>query len=1090
MSDAQTPVAVSTGGGGPRMLVDGFHYWIPGVVNPDDLEGINAVLMDGSPLKVALNKGGMVLLGEVVTPVPSRTLRSMQVLPATTLHHGKMVSGVVIRLPDHLARLTAGWETLEKGLKYNVGQLLEDYLKDLQKEPGALVEDRVMRELLDGAQFQASTDIRLSPNCFGMSFRTAEIILRRFKEAHPHAEDFQELESMNGLVFLTIGYPEAGPKAVAWMKLVLFADVPDFQILFNPQDWQDKGRDTDGDLGYCAHDGVIRQGKVVDPGPYPHLVRYGEENARGILDRLVAGWQPVTTGSAVERVMGMCIKELVGCLDYTFHCIGRAFAHSLACAIPEVVTRVSAFRRGYVQVFGVYFPIQERVMDARKMEGGLPALYRLAEVLECAVSGKAIDSEAFRPFLNDEQMEFFKGALQSMSFSISRTRNTAFGRLVASGRKRKENILPLMEDMNCQPEALLAVLQADATGVEFHTLDVKKPSKRPRKPGTQKERLVPTVNRAIKPNGEPGDAILHLFRSIEVNGLPVCDQVAFPSTPDGKVQSRNADGTCTVVLRIHPHWLNRTAACERWKVRITIPLIQPVGTDGHCRVSFPGFPGRFFRPKFILEGDEAVKLGLGSVLKEAMRSGFENLINRRGNPKRKAEDVLNRYLRDCVNGFPTSAPLPDLIHRFEYEVGTPGVTGIVRVWKAREQLLKLLSDQGMDVLSTSKNHPGTVVTQATEFGVPAYLMAMNPLAVFLDGKRRVEPREVRRGLLLAHPEEPRLKSLGYPMAQELLTRFTHLTVAVLDCNANMFTRSDGSRFCHDTLVATWEAVAKLSVARLEFYAIDRKQLDLLISRLIDLDLKNIQMETLDEKVDLGDGVVATTWRVIVTGNIRDVGKVKAAAGPIKGVLTVVPLKLSAKRVVNGVTIERPVHLIVPQDTMERKKALDAVLWMLADKAGMTEIDPTLPLPELVTQVRSGLEASGEDVDGLEEIWVQHPNGDKYSLGMALVGDLPFYRPPQTGVSQFAVRLEDNGVSVHTHAMVMAGVHHNSPRRVVREFLTQLRMIGQVSQAKDTLQAQQTSQSGAGTLEGPGYDPNALADAYEMPSMEDLMDYGE
>ncbi len=48
--------------------------------------------------------------------------------------------------------------------------------------------------------------------------------------------------------------------------------------------------------------------------------------------------------------------------------------------------------------------------------------------------------------------------------------------------------------------------------------------------------------------------------------------------------------------------------------------------------------------------------------------------------------------------------------------------------------------------------------------------------------------------------------------------------------------------------------------------------------------------------------------------------------------------------------------------------------------------------------------------------------------------LPFYRPVQTGFSQFSVKTGEQGIKVQTHAMLMAGgVEFNIPEGVKAEF---------------------------------------------------------
>lgn len=1023
---------------------DGFHYFLPGVMDPDDVDAIRNLLPEGSPLQAAFSEeGGAFLLGDVLVPVLACDVQHLQVLPAKVPIRNVMVEGVAIRLPDHLARLHAAWEAVSKGVEYNVSSLLKAYAADCAAEMGKLVQTRVMCDLLAGLQGQASTDIRLPRNTVGMSVRTAKLFHDRLSQVCSGAAKLQDVA---GLLILVERYPTSGVRSVRWAKIVILEDVPDFQPLFNAEDWNDLGGgDTDGDLGYTAYDGVTRIGKKLNLGRYPELQRCPDgAQSVGLAGRLAAGWQPTSSVQAVDRVLSMCIKELVGPLDYTFHCIARAYAVSCSGSIEQYGPRKRAFREAYRRVFTIYFPIQENVMDARKLDGGLAALYRLASCMQATVAGQAIDAFAFQPFLDDGQMASFQEILDKLGRSLKGTRSTAFGELVAAGRSRDKRIGQLLDRLQLDGGEFLEVLQADAQADTLNHVQQGRKSKPSAKRAVETRATVWVDHAVTCDPAVPGDQLLVLLRSLKVGNTPVFHSVRFLDEETGY-----RPGRCNTVLALlHPSWLEGNDSQARWRVVVELPAHAPVGRDGHALLQFRGLRARFFRPRFRLQGQDVVTVTLSTVLKECLRDAVQALVGRRG-AARKAQSTIERRFKQGLLGSQQlssydpeetlsgkllpSNPLLDLIHRNEFEVEV-GSGKLVEVWDRRTTLLNRLAERGFDVLSTSKGRPGTVVTRANQYGVPAYLHALNAFAPYLDAKRRVEPREIRRALPLCYPEPLLVRTQGTKVPEGLQPCLTHLNVAVLNCTGNTFTRQDGTTFCHDTLLATSSAVAKLAVARMEFYARDRRQLEEVITRLQGLNLPaSVQLRCESTPLDLSDGLVAEAWLIVLEGDIEDVGKIKAAVGPLKGVMTVLPVRFFGRRTVNGIEIEHEIDLIVPHETVERKKGLDAALYMLAAKAGIETVDPDVPLPEQLHIIQSALAAAGEDQDGIEHVWVRDRDGNEYSLGCCLVGQLPFYRPPQTGFSSFAIRTGERGVKVHAHAMILNGLPYRTPQYAVDAF---------------------------------------------------------
>ena len=148
-------------------------------------------------------------------------------------------------------------------------------------------------------------------------------------------------------------------------------------------------------------------------------------------------------------------------------------------------------------------------------------------------------------------------------------------------------------------------------------------------------------------------------------------------------------------------------------------------------------------------------------------------------------------------------------------------------------------------------------------------------------------------------------------------------------------------------------------------------------------------------------------------------------------MNVIPHRLFAVNP-DGSRIE--IDLVLPGSTVRKKEGLDAFLYLLAAKAGIGEIDSDFDPHQLGAEIRARLAERGLDPDGMQPIVALHPDGTKGVIGQAVTGVLPFYRPVQTGFSQFKVKSGERGIKVQTHAMLMAGeVEFDIPVAVKAEF---------------------------------------------------------
>jgi hypothetical protein len=1002
----------------PR-LKNQYLLVVPGVSDPSDLEAIRSRLLDSGPAPVAFRDGGIVPMGGFKIPVRKVELAELVIQSVQLDQEGLVSPAVAIRLPLDLARVQAAWERSvnahdPNAVDYDWELFFKQYREDLGQSAGRLLQNWVMATRLNGLMAQAVSDIRLRENEVGLGVKTARRLQKLLaQEVEPM---IGELESIDGLLLILERFPTASSDGARECVLRVLADRPEEQVLVNPKTWQLlQGGDEDGDLAHIGLAGLVRFGESRKLELFPEITEF---NGEPVLEQLVIGWKPATPEEAVARVMGMYIKDLVGLLHHTFHCVARAAAvnHAIKYDPSEQKRRI---RNVYTRIFDeIYFGLAENVFDAKKTDGSLTNLYGLAEGLQEGVDGGMLKPVCFAPFVPEEKRELLIGMLHLAGNSIGTTRQTGFGRLVAAGSKMPKSadrIIAAILDQGIPVDQVISRLQQDALGERLLILN------RPRRNnggGSEFEEAVPGSDRSL--DWRISESFTLLWRDKTVM----------------KVVQRGNDkntGRPLIKLEIVPWWRVAQVDLPAWRVMIDLPITRVISRDGHA-VVFLGGSERIFRPVWTVDDHtgEVVLWDLERSLTEALKLAVAKLSNAKGRmSETRVENILQKTVRSWVNKLPLGGEKEQLIRRFQFEVDTrvPDDIGVQARWDVQEKILTHLSTRGFDVLSTSKNKPGAFVMKAGSDGLPSYLQAINPFARYLDGKRRVEPLEIRQSLDLFAPSPLSVSALGTKVPEVLQQSVVELNVAIFDCNLNMFEDGKGGTFCHDTLIGCPSIIEKTALAGLDLVAEDEQEKDRIVAGLMEEGIGINAIEVVPESVSLGEGLWRTQFRITVRCMIEDIGKIKSTVGPIKGIPNVVLMQLFS-RAADSSPLEQ-LDLIIPRDTVLRKKALDLVLYLLAQKKGVRQVDPTLSLEELVALL--GTEELTEIVDETGRV-----------LGRALVGKLPFFRPNQTGRSQFKLRGGKNGVRIHCHAQIMAGVDFATPEFVNQEFVQIVAVLQQAA----------------------------------------------
>lgn len=1061
-------------------------FWIPvpNVFDPTNEKAILATLPEGHPLKVALTNGGCVLLesksGSHLMPVRQVSLRSLNVVPASLCDGETSAHGLAIRLPADLARIVHAWEACQEGVDYKWEPFFSLYLNDLGKESGRRLR-RLLAARINGVSGQVVTDARCKRGEVHLAPKAAEKLLPTLKKQYPELE-IETVAQMDGLRVVLQRFPVTADKGCRWVTLRIVEDRPHMLLYVNAVDWNKlHGGDEDGDLGYIGIPRGSRNVKLVSVAPVVAWPQFRLVNNQPVLDQLLEDWTEKGSAEKVRTVTNFFTKDCIGPQTYMFGCLARAAAFEYARTIGSAPARTDAMGRIMRGIFKANGPLAENTFDGRKEAGdALARFMTVVETFQDAVAGKTFAAEPFFPFLeNDQQRQLLAQAVQLAGGSLRGCRATAYGMIVASGRgiagmvldqksgkqvPRAGQIIDRLLRMGIEPDMMMDRLIECAMGRQFIELPRQattwsKVSLDPvteemdAEPEEDEEEETDVQNRLLVQSEVRG--IHEILQSIKRLNIPVFSSIKLVYREQGDVQ---------VEARLREAWAWQNQ--RTWKVTFLLPdpATADLTPDGHKRIVLEGTEDRLFLPRIrwnsthFSDGIERAEVQrFDTFLAHVLAQAVEGLTYRSGSlePAEVSEE-LNLQIRRQLNELPrfVAQELPVRMSEFEVIYTTP--EKIVEGWVAKEAALTVLAEHGYDVTTTSKSDPGAVVTRSWKRGVPRHLFAVNPLIPCLDLKRRPEGRERRLALELFHPVEPSVQSTGSKLPKLMRKGQTELVCMIGDVPGyNQFVDDEGNEFGHDTGIVLQSAVEKLAVVNLKFTCKTQMEVDELTERLLEAGM-GIDAIQVERNLNLqGDGLSLDNFQVLVDAKVTDLGKIKACIGPFKFVMNPIPHRVFA---LNPDGTRTEIDVILPGTTVRKKKALDALLYMLAVKAGITEIDPDFDPATLLVEIRERLRATwmGKKdpteeqlhrlLNGMQPILVVNPDGTEERVGYAVVGILPFYRPVQTGFSQFKLRTGEQGIKVQTHAMLMAGeIEFNIPRRLKEEFGNLIETRRQVQQ---------------------------------------------
>jgi hypothetical protein len=1002
-----------------------FRLFLEGLDDPQDEQAILKAL-EGHPLHVALTeKEPELQLGSTVFALVTTTFKGLRIRKGYRQHKGQKFPGLIIELESDMARLTAALLAIESGMGYSLSRLKEKLAEDVELRIARIIERFGLNGRFEGIQLHASTAPGVPEGMAIMHPNTArawaEVLLPK------HGDTDGDVKSLHGLRILVHREPVAGHANLRWVTLLVQDDVQEGHLILNAGDWNWlNGGDSDGDIVYAFVLDTLEFVSATRVRAYPPATLL---DGSPVLEELVTAFRgkPQDLESirdrAVQQVMAALLKDLTGPMDYVFHCLAHAAGFNYTHELLRAEERVEAKGKVTRATFRVYFPLQEQVMDGRKQEGGLGALFSLGDTVRNTMTGKTLAVEPFLPFLNgDAVLEAkFREVVRIAGGNLKACRRTAYGTMIAAGRslpKRATETLQDMVRMGVEPLRLLTALHEDALGIEYTPL----PEDPPVNPKKKKAKKAPVLALADESTGSRA-----IMLGITWHGAPVFERV-------GELTAQK-DGSYTLTgFMLLPWKANRyRGGMERTvRVELQLPAMRKVSDHGHFHLQYPGNPPRLFLPTMVLVEDRVVKQGVVGWLRGLLIGEVNKLIQRpHGGSFDRINGDFNAAIKEGLTKLELSHPVSDLVNGEAMLLHPGPTTTTVEKWAKVERLLELVKDE-LDVSCTSKGHPGTQAAIASDYGLPRWLLHTNPLARYTERRREPQMRVVKQAQLLADPSpELTVRSSCYPLPPVLAGRFRELTVIIADSNLNLIT-ADGYPVpvAHDTGIVCPSGYRKLELALLTLPCSTPEGRDRLITRLVRNGIAPEQISWEELPLDLGHDLQTVAYRVVVAGPIADAGKVMALVGPYKFVQTVIPEQLYV--LIDGELTE--VDVILPRYTTVKKSALDAVLYILAGRAGIAEIDPERDLEDLVAEIRRHVPD-----DGLCPVL----NGQGQELGRATAGVLPFYRTDHTSLGLLDFREGEDGVIVHGHEWSMAGIRPRTPKHVRFELKHLLEVHGRL-----------------------------------------------
>jgi hypothetical protein len=452
-------------------------------------------------------------------------------------------------------------------------------------------------------------------------------------------------------------------------------------------------------------------------------------------------------------------------------------------------------------------------------------------------------------------------------------------------------------------------------------------------------------------------------------------------------------------------------------------------------------------------------------------TGFVRLQFRRGvSSLITPSDTQNRPTGWQENGANNCSGMPVsddcLIYRqmFEVRLGYPDVPNNDQVYEEIKMRYVAHVDSFCDVCFTGKNHTGREVGRTFEGDarsfitgrpMPRLIRGLNPLAQIANPARVWrENRSCAGWLPFEEPIAPPLKGIGVGLPEPFQKRITTLMTAIVDIPGfNAFAADDqdltdfpgrvkdGEEISLDGLLVTRSGQRRL---RATVETSELQTAEEFLPRIEELqELPGFQFEEDPNEVEsLIDGTRVFNYQYRYSWQ-KPVGcgydKVKCLCGGIKGVTRPIH-QLHAE--INGEMV--PIDMVISETTALSKGAKDLFLYPLLAHAGVTEIDPTWTLDELVGQAEEGIKEKGLPEDGRFPIYaskrVYHYNGKELDaetanslramdvklfertvrvvIGHGIVGPLPFVRAQETEHRQSSA---SQGMSLNSHSRVLGGV---------------------------------------------------------------------
>lgn len=455
-----------------------------------------------------------------------------------------------------------------------------------------------------------------------------------------------------------------------------------------------------------------------------------------------------------------------------------------------------------------------------------------------------------------------------------------------------------------------------------------------------------------------------------------------------------------------------------------------------------------------------------SFLQMQFRRGISDLIT----PNDGAIRAGGTWNENGSNGGNVCSGLPItdecLLYRHMYEVklGYPDVLGSDELYEAIKHKFIESVDSFCDVCWTSKNHFGREVGRvfsgdaigfSTGKPMPKLGRALNPLMQIAEVKRVWrENRSMSGWLTFENPTTPPLTAKGIKLPDVFVNRITTLVTAIVDIEGmNVYTATEedtidfpdrveeGETIALDGLLITPSGQRKMKaivstpeIRAAEDFLNHKEEWETQPGFTYEEDPLQVEV--------LADGTPVYNYQYRVSWNKPcrcRFDKVKALVGGVKGVTEPIDQLYTE---IDGKVV--PIDIVVSERTALSKGARDMFLYPLLVHAGVSEVDPTLTIEQLVELATVGLKERNLPIDGRFPIFASkvvpvvnnqevgeevadcleamgRSTGKKHKktlVGHSIVGDMPWVRTCEREDRQSSA---SKGIRLNTHARLLAGL---------------------------------------------------------------------